>query len=103
MQRFDPAKPTPTLEDGPVIEKPQEDFLVIAPQGVNWRRKIVAAQPVEDAGGGRSPIDIVPEENRHDLGRRGNKVGADLFGQGVQEVETAVDVADRIDTHSRRK
>ena len=74
---------------------------MVAPQGVDWRREIAVAQAVEDAGGRRSPIHIVPQENRHDLGRRGNKVGADLRGQGVKKVETAVDVADRVDARSR--
>src|ERR1019366_9405207 len=70
VQRLKPAVAAPERERGRVVEKLEQDRLVIAAQRAQRRRKATCRQTLDDGGRMGPAIDVVAEKERDDLARR---------------------------------
>src|SRR5512139_1248849 len=93
MKRLQPTKATPFAQNGGIVKKSRQQFLVISLQRQIRHRKGIVRQALEDAARIRPTVDVVPQCNRQWLRCGGAlEVGINLADQLIQEIQATMDV-----------
>jgi len=82
-----------------ISQEVEQHDLVIAPQGDDFRRKLIAHKTLQDSGRVGPKIDVVTDGNRHGLMNWiPSDICRDQIGDLGQQIRPAMDVANGVDS-----
>src|SRR4029077_12756807 len=81
MEGLEPAQAPPGFKNSFVLQKGDEKVLVITCQGNHWSWPFAARKLVDHFFGATTTIDVVAQENRHEVVERPSlQIGLDTLG-----------------------